>query len=73
LLLLGIVHIVGGGFLSVLLLKFLSFYPEQSLQHYLSHILYGLAQFPMIAAPAGYGQTTLIAAGVACSSRAAGA
>lgn len=73
LLLLGIVHLVGGGFLSVLLLKFLPFYPEQSLQHYLSHILYGLAQLPMIAAPAGYGKTTLTAEWVACSSRAAGA
>jgi len=48
LLVLGMVHLGGGGFLSVLALGFLLFYPEQSLQHYLSHILYGLAQLPLI-------------------------
>ena len=47
---LGIAHLVGGGVLSVLPLKFLPFYPEQSLQHYFSHILYGLAQLPLITA-----------------------
>lgn len=50
LLVLGIVHLVGGGFLSVLPLKFLPYYPEQSLQHYFSHTLYGLVQLPLIIA-----------------------
>lgn len=50
LLVLGVVHLVGGGFISVLPLKFLPFYPEQSLQHYFTHIFYGLAQLPLIVA-----------------------
>ena len=50
LLVLGMVHLLGGGVISVLPLKFLPFYPEQSLQHYLSHILYGLVQLPLIIA-----------------------
>jgi hypothetical protein len=48
LLVLGVVHLVGGAVISVIPFKFLPFYPEQSLQHYFSHILYGLAQLPLI-------------------------
>lgn len=50
LLVLGLIHLVGGGLLSVLPLGFLPFYPEQSLQHYLAHFLYGLMQLPLIIA-----------------------
>lgn len=46
----GIVHLIGGGVISVLPLEFLPFYPEQTLQQYLSHTLYGLAQLPLIIA-----------------------
>lgn len=48
LLTLGLVHLVGGAIISVIPFKFLPFYPEQSITHYLSHILYGLAQLPLI-------------------------
>lgn len=44
----GIINLVGGGFLSVLPLPFLPFEPEQSLPHYLSHVLYGALQLPLI-------------------------
>jgi hypothetical protein len=44
----GLLHLVGGSLLSVLPLEFLPFYPEQSLQHYLMHVIYGLAQLPLI-------------------------
>jgi hypothetical protein len=37
-------HLVGGAILSVIPFPFLPFYPEQSLRHYLAHIVYGLAQ-----------------------------
>ncbi|HET9493847.1 MAG TPA: hypothetical protein VFR15_06425 [Chloroflexia bacterium] len=43
-----LLHLVGGAVLSVLPLPFLPFYPEQSLQHYAAHVVYGLAQVPLI-------------------------
>jgi hypothetical protein len=53
LLVLGTVHLVGGG-ISVFPFKFLPFYPEQSWKHYFTHILYGLAQLPLIIAMVWY-------------------
>jgi hypothetical protein len=50
LLALGLVHLLGGAILSVIPFQFLTFYPEQSTTHYLAHVLYGLAQLPLIAA-----------------------
>jgi len=47
LLALGTIHLVGG-VISVIPFKFLPYHPEQSLQHYISHVLYGLAQLPLI-------------------------
>jgi hypothetical protein len=44
----GLLHLVGGGVLSVLPLRALPFLPEQSLSHYLVHLLYGLAQLPLV-------------------------
>ena len=43
-------QLVGGAIMSVIPFSFLLFYPEQSLGHYLSHVLYGLAQVPLIVA-----------------------
>ena len=48
LLALGLLHLIGGAMISVIPFKFLPFYPEQSVTHYLSHILYGFAQLPLI-------------------------
>lgn len=44
----GMVHLVGGGIISVLPLSLLPFVPEQTLSHYLSHLLYGVGQIPLI-------------------------
>lgn len=49
LLFLGMLHLVGGAVISVIPFTFLPYYPEQSLQHYFSHVFYGLAQLPLIA------------------------
>lgn len=43
-----LLHLVGGAIISVIPFSFLPFYPEQSLQHYLAHIFYGVAQLPLI-------------------------
>ena len=43
-----LLHLVGGGIISVLPLSVLPFYPEQSVQHYVMHLLYGAAQLPLI-------------------------
>ncbi|HNP70982.1 MAG TPA: hypothetical protein PLO33_03215 [Kouleothrix sp.] len=43
----GLVSLIGGG-LSVLPFPFLPFYPEQSLRHYVFHVVYGAAQLPLI-------------------------
>ncbi len=37
-----------GGFLSVLPLPFLPFVPEQTVEHYLVHMIYALCQIPLI-------------------------
>jgi multidrug efflux pump subunit AcrB len=50
LLVLAVVHLIGGAIISVIPFSFLPFEPEQSLPHYVAHILYGLAQLPLIAA-----------------------
>jgi hypothetical protein len=44
----GLLHLLGGAVISVLPLPFLPFVPEQSLQHYAAHAIYGLAQLPLI-------------------------
>ena len=43
----GLLNLIGGG-LSVIPLPFLPFYPEQSLPHYFFHVVYGVAQLPLI-------------------------
>jgi hypothetical protein len=43
-------NLVGGAIISVLPLPFLPFEPEQSLGHYLTHIVYGLGQVPLLVA-----------------------
>lgn len=42
-------NLIGGAILSVLPLPILPFSPEQSLRHYLFHVLYGACQLPLIA------------------------
>jgi hypothetical protein len=44
-----LLHLVGGGIASVLPLSFLPFYPEQTFDHYAVHLVYGIAQLPLIA------------------------
>lgn len=43
-----LLNLVGGAILTALPLSFLPFVPEQSWDHYLSHILYGTAQLPLV-------------------------
>ena len=45
----GLLHLIGGAIITVIPFSFLPFYPEQTLRHYLAHIIYGLAQLPLIA------------------------
>jgi hypothetical protein len=45
-----LLNLIGGAILSVLPLPILPFAPEQSVRHYLFHLLYGLCQVPLIAA-----------------------
>jgi hypothetical protein len=44
-----LLHLVVGGILSVLPLPIWPFVPDQSATHYLSHLIYSLAQLPLIA------------------------
>lgn len=44
----GLLHLVGGGIISVIPFGFLPFYPDQSLDHYAAHAVYGVAQLPLI-------------------------
>lgn len=44
-----VLHLVGGGIVTIIPFSFLPFYPEQSLKHYLAHVLYGASQIPLIA------------------------
>lgn len=41
-------HLVAGALLSVLPLPLWPFVPEQSAGHYFSHVIYGIAQLPLI-------------------------
>jgi hypothetical protein len=41
-------HLLLGAILSALPLPLWPFYPEQSVAHYLSHVIYGAAQLPLI-------------------------
>jgi hypothetical protein len=50
----GLLHLLGGGILSVLPLPFLPFAPEQSASHYLFHAIYALAQLPLVFSTAGW-------------------
>lgn len=42
-------NLIGGAIITVLPLGVLPFEPEQSLTHYLAHVIYGIAQLPIIA------------------------
>ena len=44
----GVIQLVGGAIISVLPLPILPYAPDQSVQHYVSHIGYGIAQLPLI-------------------------
>jgi hypothetical protein len=46
-----IFQLVGGAIISVLPLSFLPFIPEQTLEHYLSHVFLGITQIPLIVIP----------------------
>lgn len=46
---LALLQLTGGAIFSVLPLPFLPFQPEQSLDHYVSHLVWGVAQVPLIA------------------------
>lgn len=43
-----VLHLGGGAIISVIPFGFLPFYPEQALDHYAAHAVYGLAQLPLI-------------------------
>lgn len=43
-----ILQLIGGAITSILPLPFLPFAPDQSLHHYLSHFIFGLAQLPLL-------------------------
>jgi hypothetical protein len=44
-----LLHLVGGAIITVIPFGFLPFYPEQTIDHYAAHAVYGLAQMPLIA------------------------
>lgn len=44
-----LLHLFVGGILTVIPFPFLPFYPEQTPQHYLAHVVYSVAQLPLIA------------------------
>ena len=43
-----LLHLLVGGIITVIPFSFLPFYPEQRLRHYLSHVIYSVAQLPLI-------------------------
>jgi hypothetical protein len=43
----GLLNLIGGG-LSVIPFPFLPFYPEQTVRHYLFHVVYAATQLPLI-------------------------
>src|SRR5439155_23954966 len=47
----GLFHLVGGAILSVLPLPFLPFAPAQTADHYLSPVVLGITQIPLIVIP----------------------
>ena len=47
----GFFQLIGGAILSVLPLSFLPFEPEQSVDHYMSHVLLGVTQIPLLITP----------------------
>ena len=49
----GALHLVGGAVVTVIPFAFLPFVPEQTIVHYLAHLVYGLAQLPLIGAMIG--------------------
>jgi hypothetical protein len=44
----GVIQLFGGAIISVLPLPILPYVPDQSVQHYISHVGYGIAQLPLI-------------------------
>ena|GEM_PF-1140976 len=44
----GVIQLFGGAIISVLPLPILPYAPDQSVQHYISHVGYGIAQLPLI-------------------------
>ncbi len=44
----GLLHLIGGGILSVLPIAIWPYEPAQTPAHYATHLLYGLAQLPLI-------------------------
>lgn len=42
------INLFVGAVITVIPFPFLPFYPEQSLEHYLAHLLYGIALLPLI-------------------------
>jgi hypothetical protein len=49
LLVLALLNLIGGAIITVIPFGFLPFEPEQTLTHYLSHVIYGVAQLPVLA------------------------
>jgi len=47
----GLLQLIGGAILSVLPLPFLPFAPAQTVDHYLSHVILGITQIPLIVTP----------------------
>jgi len=47
----GLVQLIGGAILSVLPLPFLPFAPAQTVDHYLSHVILGITQIPLVVIP----------------------
>jgi hypothetical protein len=43
-----LLHLLGGGIITVIPFSFLPFYPEQSLRHYFAHLIYSVAQLPLL-------------------------
>ena len=47
----GLCQLVGGAILSVLPLPFLPFAPAQTVDHYLTHVILGITQIPIVVIP----------------------
>jgi len=43
-----LMHLFIGGIITVIPFPFLPFYPEQSLRHYFAHVVYSVAQLPLL-------------------------